>query len=457
MDYEIFVTPGLGDNSYLLISDGDAVLVDPQRDVWRFLDHVYSRELNLVGVLETHVHNDYVSGALEIRDNLGAELYLPAKGDYEFEHKPVSEGFKLQLGQKYEIEVLDTPGHTYEHISWVVKEQGIALGVFTGGSLIVGSAGRTDLLGENHTPALTRLQYETMQKLQQLPDDTRVLPTHGAGSFCTSSNPSDSRTSTIEVEKKYNQAVTASDLDEFMQRQLSGLLEYPTYYKYMASINRKGPKVYGQVPVPEAMDIHAFQEQIQQGAYVVDLRDRLDFANCHITGSYNFEVKSSMANYLGWIIPFNANLVLVANNISDIEEATTQLFRIGYDSVVGYLDGGIKNWKDAGLPLKSYHPISHADLVSRIVTENDFHVVDVRQPTEYQDFHLRDSTNIFLPRTLGLGASLPSKNVGVLCVSGQRAAIAASILEQQGYRVMPVYDGGIVEVFKKIRPDYRIQ
>lgn len=449
MDYEIFVTPGLGDNSYLFSSAGDAVLVDPQRDVSRFLDHIYHKDLNLIGVLETHVHNDYISGALEIRDEFGIDLYLPEKGGYEFEHKPVKEGFSMDLGQSYQIEVLDTPGHTYEHISWVVKDRAEPVGVFTGGSLIIGSAGRTDLLGEDHTDELTRLQYESIHKLSGLPDQTQILPTHGAGSFCTSSNPSETRTSTLEVEKNYNQAVTAQNIEEFIARQLTGLLEYPMYYAYMAEINRKGPTVYGEVPIPRALNIGFFRTQIRKGAYIVDLRDRLAYARAHIPQSYNFELKPSMANYLGWIIPFNAPIVLVSSGYEDVVDATTQLFRIGYENILGYLDGGMETWLESNLPVISYTPLSTKDLVTKLVSGEDLHIIDVRQPSEYEEQHLEHSTNIFLPRISSSSLSFSSSNVGIICGSGQRSAIAASILSHYGVNVLPVYDGGIEEVIEQ--------
>jgi glyoxylase-like metal-dependent hydrolase (beta-lactamase superfamily II) len=249
MDYELFVTPGLGDNSYLLVSAGEAVVVDPQRDAWRFLSAADARKLRVRYVLETHVHNDYVSGALEIRAAAQAEIGAPARGKYEFPHRAMAEGDEIRIGA-LRIVAWETPGHTPEHIAWLVYEDGRAdpVAVFGGGSLIVGTAGRTDLLGPDVADDLTRAQFRSLRRLAALPPSVQLLPTHGAGSFCTASVGSRDRTSTIGDELRSNPALAARDEDSFVRRQLEGLRAYPAYYAHMAGINRAGPPVLGGLP-----------------------------------------------------------------------------------------------------------------------------------------------------------------------------------------------------------------
>src|SRR6266536_287940 len=264
MDVEVFVTGGLGDNSYLLVSGDEAAVVDPQRDAWRFLHAAQARGAVIRAVLETHVHNDYVSGAHEIRASTGAQIIAPAKGRYEFPHRPADEGDEVMLGD-LRLVAMATPGHTFEHISWLAHEAGAPAAVFTGGSLLVGSAGRPDLLGDQHTGELTRAQYATLQRLATLPGGARVLPTHGAGSFCVAAMPATQRTSTIVAERDENPLLTARDLPEFTTELCSELMAYPAYYAHMAPINRRGAPVLGGVPDVPALTLPEFQRHAGGG------------------------------------------------------------------------------------------------------------------------------------------------------------------------------------------------
>src|SRR6266545_2042148 len=249
MDLDVVVTAGLGDNSYLLISGREALAVDPQRDAWRLHQAADQRGATIRAVLETHVHNDYVSGAHEIRAATGAQIIAPAKGRYEFPHRPVDDGDELLLGD-LRLVAMATPGHTYEHLAYLVYE-GDATGpaaVFTGGSLLVGSAGRPDLLGAEHTDELTRAQYDSLRRLAALPATAQVLPTHGAGSFCVAAMPTTRRTSTIDAENRDNPLLTAQDFAEFSAELRGELMAYPRYYRCMAPINRHGAPVLGRLP-----------------------------------------------------------------------------------------------------------------------------------------------------------------------------------------------------------------
>ncbi|MEO5704026.1 MAG: MBL fold metallo-hydrolase, partial [Candidatus Limnocylindrales bacterium] len=255
MDLELFVTPGLGDASYLLASGRDAALVDPQRDAWRFLEVAERRGWRVRHVLETHVHNDYLSGALETQAATGAEIAAPARGGYEFPHRAVDEGDFVEIGS-LRLTAWATPGHTPEHLAWAVEDlsssDSLATGtpdaVFTGGSLIVGSAGRTDLLGAVLTNALTSDQQRSLQRLAELPDSVEVLPTHGAGSFCSAGPASSSRVSSIGAERFANPtfALAGAAPELFRAQALGDLGRFPAYYAHMAGLNRQGPRVLGR-------------------------------------------------------------------------------------------------------------------------------------------------------------------------------------------------------------------
>lgn len=446
MKVKLFETEGLGDNSYIVQSGKEVAIVDPQRDVWRFTEMIDENDLKLKYILETHVHNDYISGALELKDRYrGVDLALPKLGDYEFEHKGVREGDSLKLGT-VELSVLDTPGHTYEHISWVAKQGKQELGAFTGGSLIVGSAGRTDLLGHDHTHELTKLQFESMQKYRQFSNDLKIYPTHGQGSFCTSANTDASRTSTLEREYQINQALKIKEEQEFIKTILSGLKKYPDYYPYMAPINKKGPKIYGNLPEPKPLNLEEFKE-VSKTATIVDTRHGKDFARIHVPNSYNFQMANSTFSYIGWILPFNSPIVIISGDDyqSDAFELTTQLFRIGFENVKGYLDGGIQTWIEAGQKTKSYHAedVHEIDLGNI----NPSRMIDIRDPEEIKETPMDGVSTIFL-------SEIPQKNLQkdnyyVYCVSGQRAATAASLLELAGKDVTLIYNGGIEELRAK--------
>jgi len=459
MDYKLFVTPGLGDNSYLLISGDEAALVDPQRDAWRFLAVAESQKLALRYVLETHVHNDYLTGALEVRAATGAEVAAPARGKYEFPHRGMAEGDELRVGS-VRLVAIETPGHTPEHISWLVYEDGASdpVAVFTGGSLIVGSAGRTDLLGHAVADELTRAQFGSVRRLGGLPPHVQLLPTHGAGSFCTASVPSMARTSTIGDELARNPALAPRDVDAFVRQQLSGLRAYPAYYPHIAPINRRGPGVLRSLPRPPALVAEDVARRLEAGVWMVDARDRHAFAEAHIPGSVNIELDSMLGTYVGWVTPFNSPLVLVLPEPVDagLREATTQLIRIGYERIEGYLDGGLDAWRSSGRPVRSYQTADVDDLCHAYLAGRPVRVLDVRQPVEWETGTVPGSLHVHigdLPAELG---RIPrDKEVWTACASGHRASIAASLLDRAGVPVRLVARGGVPEWLARCYPQQR--
>jgi glyoxylase-like metal-dependent hydrolase (beta-lactamase superfamily II)/rhodanese-related sulfurtransferase len=449
MDLELFVTPGLGDNSYLLRSGGEAVLVDPQRDAWRFLATAERLGVRIRAVLETHVHNDYVSGAHEVRAATGAELVLPARGGYEFRYRPVDDGDEVTVGD-LRLVALATPGHTPEHLSWLVHRAGAAQpeGLFSGGSLLVGSAGRTDLLGPAYTGGLTADQHATLTRLAALPDELAVLPTHGAGSFCVAAMPGTRRTSTMADERRRNPLLRAADLPAFT-RELSGeLMAYPAYYAKMAPINRAGAPVLGALPRPPEISPREVRDARDRGAWLVDARPRAEYAAAHLPGSVNIELNSGFASYLGWLLPFDAPVVLVLPEPAEesLTEAMTQLIRIGWSRVTGFLAGGVARWRGHGGEITRYDLVSAGDLCVAQRRGQAPVVLDVRQELEWEWGTVPGSHLVFLADLPARLDELPTgEPVWVICSNGHRAAIAASLLDRAGVPVRLVGQGGVGE------------
>lgn len=460
MDLELFVTPGLGDASYLLASGREAVLVDPQRDAWRFLEVAERRGWRVRYVLETHVHNDYLSGAIETRAATGAEIMAPARGGYTFEHRAMDEGDAIEIGG-LRVTAWATPGHTPEHLCWAVTDLGAGgedpVGVFTGGSLLVGSAGRTDLLGSVLTDPLTRDQQRTLQRLAELPDATEVLPTHGAGSFCSAGPASTKRVSSIAAERFANPTfrAAAEPFEAFRAQATGGLGRYPAYYAHMAPINRAGPRVLGRLILPPPLDAAAFEAARSAGATIVDARDRRGFAAGHIRGALNIELDSTFAGYVGWLVPFASKVILVLpeGRADALETATTELLRVGYEWIPGFLEGGVAAWAASGGELATYETTTMREThdaqaltspAAKSGAQGSSRVLlDVRQPIEWeQDGVVPRAERIFVADLPARLAELPEgAPVTVFCKSGSRAAIAASILDGAGVDVEVVTDG----------------
>jgi hydroxyacylglutathione hydrolase len=442
-EIDAFATAALGDSTYLVTVGRDAALVDPQRDAWRFLAAATRRGVTVRYVLETHVHNDYLSGALEVRAATGAEVVAPANGGYGFPHRALTEGDEIDLGG-IALRAVGTPGHTPEHLSYVVWEAGRPVAVFTGGSLIHGSAGRTDLLGDGRAEELARAQYRSLRRLAELPDATRVLATHGAGSFCASAPRATEQTSTIGRERSGNQALLAPDEDTFVRRQLDGLLAYPAYYRHMAGINRAGPAVLERLPDLRPLSPDEVAASVRAGAWVVDARDRLSFATGHLPGSLNVELDDQFATYVGWIVPFGVPLALVLPEPAERHggEALTQLVRIGYERVAGWFAGGVAAWAATGRPVSAYPVVDIDDLGE--AAERGAAVLDVRQPAEWREGRIPGSLQGFVGDLPSRLHELPrDRELWTICASGHRAALAASLLDAAGIPVRLVARGGV--------------
>lgn len=451
MDIDLLVTNGLGDNSYLVSSGDEAAAIDPQRDIARLQEAAGVRGVRIRYAIETHVHNDYVSGAAELRHATGAEIVGPAGAAYRFPFSPMEEQAELALGDVRFV-ALAAPGHTPEHTAYLLHDADRPLALFSGGSLIVGSAGRTDLLGPELTDQLTRAQFRTMRRLAELPDDLALLPTHGAGSFCATSPPGERRTSSLGAERAANPALAGLGEDEFVHQQLTGLQAYPAYYAHMAPINRAGPRVYGDVPLPAALSARQVEARLSDGAWLVDVRDGADFAAAHVEGSLNVPLESSFGSYVGWLVPFRSAIVLLVPDHGALVEAATQLFRIGYEGLEGYLEGAIDGWRAAGRDVVSYPTVALDHLLDELGRGDAGDVVDVRQRTEWDSGHLEGTRHVFVgdvPHRLGeFRAGTPTT---VLCASGYRSSMAASLLAREGVPVRLVARSGVPKALRLLQ------
>jgi hydroxyacylglutathione hydrolase len=430
-----FETPSLGDRSYLLISGGAAAIIDPQRDIDRFESVLRQREVHLTHVFETHVHNDYVTGGLELARRAGAEYVLAAPEQVAYEHVGACDGDEFAVGAAV-VHPVHTPGHTPTHLSYVVTELGQPVAVFTGGSLLYGSVGRTDLLGSEHTDALTRAQFHSARRLaRELPGDAGVLPTHGFGSFCSAQSTSGATTSTIADEGLRNLALTLADEETFVERLLGGLTAYPRYYAHMAPINRSGPTPIDLSPA-EPVDAVDIRRRIHAGEWVVDLRSRDAFARGHLAGTLNFELGDSFVTYLGWTLRWGTPVTLVGDTPGQIDEAQRQLARIGVDRPAGGAAGGLAGW-GAGGETRSYRRATFAELAA---DGDSVVVLDVRRPDEWAQSRIDGAVHIPLHELEARLAEIPQGEVWVHCATGYRASIAASLLDRAGRPVVAIDD-----------------
>ncbi len=426
-------TEGLGDTTYVLIHDGVALVVDPQRDIERFAGRVEAGDATLGLVLETHVHNDYVSGGRELAATFGAELVLPAAAGAAFAHVPAFHGEELTLGDLV-IEPIHTPGHTPEHTSYLVRLDGVPLALFSGGSLLVGSAGRTDLLGASRARQLARLQFASVRRLAELPGPVGLYPTHGEGSFCTAGGAG-RHTSTVGDERAGNPVLTHPDAEAFADAQLQGLQPYPTYYAHMAPLNLLGPPRPASAP-PE-LDV----DGIPPGASVVDVRPREAFAAGHLEGSLGIPEADSVGVWAGWLLPFDADVVLVAGPDQDVTEVVNQFIRIGFDHVVGVV-------RDLGdVPTRAYRTVTLDEVAAALAGSDPPLFVDCRGPAEWEAGTVPGSRLCYTPDIeTGLSDLELGTEVWLGCVTGFRATIAAGLAERLGLEVVVLDRRGIPDL-----------
>jgi len=443
---ETFVDEDLGNSAYLVGSRTAkvAALIDPLRDADRYIATARDLGVRITHVLDTHLHNDFVSGSLEVAAHTGAVVGASAEADVEFDHQDLREGDRIPIGD-VAIAVMGTPGHTPEHIAFTLlaPKSGAPLALFSGGALIVGGAARTDLLGHDLTEPLARRLYHTIHdKLLALPDAVSVYPTHGAGSFCAAPAVAE-RTTTIGLERAGNPLCQPQTEDEFVVHALEGLPSYPVYFRELRPINRRGPRLLGGLPALEPLSPAQVKDWVDGGRAVLDVRPARAFVEAHIPGAYGIALSAPIVTWAGWLIPFGTPLVLVSRGAEEHAEAVRQLIRIGYDDLRGYLDGGMGAWRSAGLPVERVPTVTATDLHARLAVGPAPVVLDVRSDGEWEDGHIPGAIHIENGRLPYDDLTLPKDGpVVVHCGMRNRAAAGVSVLARRGYRNLMVMDGG---------------
>ena len=438
MDVDIIalVDEGLGNSAYLVhLADGRALAVDASRDLRALRAATERRGLKVAYAADTHLHADFLSGAVQLAASDDATVLASRAGAREFSHTGLADGDEVDLGG-LTLRTLATPGHTHEHIALELLDGRRVLGVFTGGSLIVGSAARTDLVAPERTEELARAQYRSLHRLAELGDDVAVWPTHGAGSFC-SAPPGAERTSTIGTERAKNALLRAGSEDAFVKQLLESLGSFPPYFLTLGEINRRGPALVAgdTLPALSAAEVSGLRAS---GEEVVDVRPVTDFAAAHLPGSVSIPLRPVFATWLGWLVPAGKPLVIVRNTDQDPAEIVWQARKIGYDRIVGELEDGPAAWTAAGEPTGTI-PLVTADNMG------DARVLDVRQDNEFASGHLPGASHTELGALAEHPEDAPVATNGptvVMCGHGERAMGAASLLARAGHHDLSVLTGG---------------
>jgi hydroxyacylglutathione hydrolase len=447
---EPFVDTGLGNSAYLIGSHDTkkGILIDPLRDVDRYLQTAAERGIQVTHVLDTHLHADFVSGNREIAHQIGAVIGASAEAKVGFDHQPLTEESVIDLGA-FQLRVMTTPGHAPEHISFLLVEPDSKTpsALFSGGALIVGGAARTDLLSAELTQPLARQLYHTIhEKLLKLPDSVEVFPTHGSGSYCVAP-ASKERTTTIGRERSSNALALARSEEEFLQRAVEGLPSYPTYYKYLRQINQRGPRILGGVPVLKPLSPSEVRALMDEGVVVLDVRHGKLFGARHIPNSYGIRVDAPLTTWAGWLIPFGSRIVLVAESTEQIIAATRQLIRIGYDELVGHLEDGIDAWTRE-YDVETIPSMNAKELRERLGVGSDGRptvlLIDVRQRSEWDEGHIPGAIHFEGGRVAWETLPFPhDKLLAIQCSSGNRSMSVSSVLRRRGYRNVVQVEGGI--------------
>lgn len=448
MYFKQITVSGLGCNSYIIGCPAarQAVVVDPKRDVQDYMDISRDEGMKITHIIETHVHADHVSGNQELKSRTGADIYYGEGSPVKFNHKVLKEGDIIDFGM-VKLEIMATPGHTPNSISILVTDKArsdMPELILTGDLLFVGSIGRPDLAGAEILDAQVKNLYDSLyEKLHLLPDYLEVFPAHGQGSLC-GKGLSAKASSTLGYERLTQPVLQYSGFNEFYEKITETFPVRPKSFTHIISTNANGASLLERCPVEQLLNPDQFDSILQQGATIIDTRDTASFGGFHIPGAINIGFEKQMANWIGMVVEPSENLLLVVDDRSKYDEMTTQLHRIGYDNIFGYLSGGMAAWILNGMPIESLSPISAAALRQQVDENNSGHMIDVRTPEERSQSHIPDSVHIPMTRILTDGLDIPKdEEIILVCGTGYRANIVASRLKQDGFSHVHSLAGGI--------------
>jgi glyoxylase-like metal-dependent hydrolase (beta-lactamase superfamily II)/rhodanese-related sulfurtransferase len=429
-------TPGLGDRSYLAHDGTNGIVVDAQRDIDRFLAAADDAGVRITHVLETHIHNDYVTGGYALAQEAGAAYVVAEPEEVGFSRMPARDRAEFGAGD-LTVTPVHTPGHTPGHVSYVLSEgAGEPFAVFTGGSMLFGAVGRTDLIGPDLTERLTRAQYHSVRRLaDELPGQVAVYPTHGFGSFCSAA-PTSGDESTIGQQRLNNIALRTADEETFVKELVAGLSAYPSYYSHMGPMNRVGPAA-PDLAAPPPAGAAELRRRIDAGEWVVDLRGRRAFAGLHVAGTISVELGDPFATYLGWVLPWGTPLTLIGESAEQVAQAQLQLARIGIEPIPAAAAGPTS---ELAAGRTGQYPVTDFPALAQAWGRPGLVVLDVRRPDEWQSGHLAGAVHIPFWELADRTGEVPAGEVWVHCASGFRASIAASVLDRTGREVVHVDD-----------------
>ncbi len=443
MHFRQFYVGCLAHASYLIGDRGEAVVVDPSRDIQMYLDEAAAHGLTIKWILETHLHADFVSGHRELAQRTGATIAIGARAEAGYPHRALAEGDEIKFGGAA-IRALETPGHTPEHISYLVFEKAgdaVPWGVLTGDTLFVGDVGRVDILSSRlPVGELAAMLYDSLhKKLLALPDDTRVYPAHGAGSLCGRSMSKDTW-STIGRERTMNVALRPMTREEFVADVTRDVPETPVYFLHSRDLNKSGPSLDAERPMPSRLAPAQVAERIREGAVLLDVRPAEAFAAAHPQGALHVGLDGQYASWVGTLVKPDQDIVLLADFERE-EEAVMRLARVGYERVIGIVDGGVEAWRAAGLPVQTLTKVPIASLAERA---DGARVLDVRRENEWRSGHLPGATHVPLHQLSQRLAELPRDAAWtVVCAGGYRASIGASVLQSAGFKNVTAAREGI--------------
>ncbi|HEV8516268.1 MAG TPA: MBL fold metallo-hydrolase [Candidatus Limnocylindrales bacterium] len=457
MDLRQFVVPGLGHISALVADEtqGIAAVVDPRRDVDVYLDAARERGLRISHVAETHLHNDYVSGARELVELTGARHVIGAGADLAQPYQALRQGDAFDVGS-IRFTTLETPGHTPEHVCYAVADRSRAdepLLMFTGGSLLVGAVGRTDLLGAENAESFARQMHASLhERILPHPDHVAIYPTHGGGSLCSKSIAS-TPWSTLGYERRHDGLLAIEDVETFVRTLLADQPAYPRYFARMRPINQQGPRPIGRLPEAQPLPVDRVRELLAGDHLLVDLRSPAEHILAHVPGSISIPAGSSFGTWLGWVVPHDRPLILLLASTAEWDDAVRQALRIGYEGIEGYLHGGFEAWQGSGGPVEASGRFTVGELHDLLATgERDVPaangrgplILDVRQRDEFERAHIPGSVHLMagdLPERLD---RLPrDRPIVTICASGYRSSVAASLLRQAGFERVGWVSGGV--------------
>ena len=431
-----FFVKGIAHSSYILAGKENCAVIDPRRDADIYIEAAKALGVKITHILETHLHADFISGHIDLAEATGAKIYAPKSGNCEFEHVGLSEGDSFEI-EDINIRVLETPGHTPEHISYVVSDSSSGpdpVALFCGDTLFLGDVGRPDLFPGKAEELASRLYDSLYSKLLSLPDSCEVYPAHGAGSLCGRSMGA-KRSTTIGYERKYNYALQIPDREKFVETLTTDMPPAPDHFSRCSNVNREGPAKLGTLPpirgIPPA---EFFGLAGRNDTLVLDTRCFEGFGGEHVPGSYSIDLGGNFGTFAGWLLPPEQKVLLVSDSETNAREAVVWLHRVGLDNVLGYLEGGMFAWVTSGLPTAHVPQLSIPEFHARSREAEPLLILDVRAPSEYESFHIEYALNIPVPELRTRYSELdPKGDIVLICNTGHRSSMGCSILKQHGF------------------------